>query len=327
MFRKPLRRPALAAAALALSVTLLAVILAGSSSAAPARKPAAAAQEYIWVAANVSHPFYVQGKQGWSAAAKRLGVKATLVGPQTADVQQQISIIETAITKPTTAGLLVYPIDYTAIGPVLKKARAKGIPVVMGNGDSEDKSLRDAFVGTDNVGLGAAAADLVGGVLKGKGNVGIVSLITALNHQQRVKGFKDRLKQKYPGIKVVGIASENGSPEDEARAAGAFLQAHRDVNLIWTTDAGSGVVANVIKQQGLSGKVLAVGTDRTEEELDAIRKGVVAATIAQNTYAEEFIALHFLYWLHNKLVTPPDMAVTKTLVITKQNINQVNSLK
>jgi ribose transport system substrate-binding protein len=325
MVRRRFRRLSVLATATVLSVVVVAA--ATSSAAFSSRKHAAAAQEYIWVAANVSHPFYVQGKQGWEAAAKRLGVKATLVGPQTADVQQQISIIETAITKPTTAGLLVYPIDYTAIGPVLKKARAKHVPVVMGNGDSEDRSLRDAFVGTDNIGLGAAAADLVGDTLKGKGKVGIVSLITALNHQQRVKGFKARLKAKYPGISVVGLAAENGSPEDEARAAGAFLQAHRDVNLLWTTDAGSGVVANVIKQQGLSGKVLAVGTDRTEEELDAIKKGVVTATIAQNTYAEEFIALHFLYWLHNKLVTPPDTAITKTLIITKKNINQVDKLK
>ena len=51
------------------------------------------------------------------------------------------------------------------------------------------------------------------------------------------------------------------------------MQAHPDVNLLWTTDAGSGFVAQVIKEQGLEGKVLAVGTDRTAEQLAAIKDG------------------------------------------------------
>ena len=63
-------------------------------------------QEYIWVAANVSHPFYAEGKAGWDAAAKSLGVKAQFLGPENPDVQQQIALIEAAIAKPTTAGPL-----------------------------------------------------------------------------------------------------------------------------------------------------------------------------------------------------------------------------
>ncbi len=306
---------------LTLLLSAAALFAGASGSFASGREQARQArQEYLWVAANTAHPFYVEGKAGWEAAAKRLGVSAKLVGPQAADVQQQVTIIEQALAKPTTGGILIYPADYAAIGPVLRKAKKAGVPVVVGNGDVEDKSLRDAFVGTDNKGLGATAADLVAQALKGKGKVGIVSFITALNHQQRVAGFKARLKSKYPNIKVVGIAPEDGTPEKAASAAGAFLQAHRDVNLLWTTDASSGAVARVIRQQGLAGKVLAVGTDRTEEQLDAIRSGIVYATIAQDTFAEEYLSLHFLYWLKNKTIAVPDTVITKPLVITKKNV-------
>jgi ribose transport system substrate-binding protein len=319
MLRKHPRAAALLASAAALAVALAG---AGISSASSSKSQASAQgrQEYLWVAANVAHPFYVEGKAGWEAAAKKLGVSAKLVGPQTADVQQQITIIEQALTKPTTAGLLIYPVDYKAMSPVLRKARQKGIPVVIGNGDAEDKSLRDAFVGTDNKALGATAADLVAQALKGKGKVGIVSFITALNHQQRVQGFKARLKEKYPGIKVLGIAPEDGTPEKAAAAAGAFLQAHRDVNLLWATDASSGAVARAIRQAGMADKVLSVGTDRTPEQLNAIREGLVYATIAQDTFAEEYLSLHYLYWIRNKILTPPDTTITRPLVITKKNV-------
>jgi ribose transport system substrate-binding protein len=277
-------------------------------------------QEYLWVAANVAHPFYAEGKAGWDAAAKALGVKAQLVGPVNADVQQQITIIEQAIAKPTTAGLLIYAVDFNGLEPVLLKARAAGIPVINGNGDWTNKAVRDSFVGTANVELGRSAADLVAKALNGSGKVGIVSFITAQNHQERVKGFQDQLAAKYPDIQVLGVASEDGSAESETNAAGAFLQAHPDVNLLWTTDAGSGFVAQVIKQQGLEGKVLAVGTDRTAEQLAAIRDGTVYSTITQDTFSEEYTALNFLYWLQNKQASVPDTCITSPAVITKDNV-------
>lgn len=300
------------------------VIAPGWSAALAAEKVPVSQQEYIWVAANVSHPFYAEGKSGWDAAAKSLGVKATLVGPETPDVQQQIALIEAAIVKPTTAGILIYSVNDDAIEPVLKKARDAGIPVISGNGEIKDHSVRDAFVGTANSALGASAADLVGKVLNGKGKVGIVSFITAQNHQERVQGFKDELKAKFPDIEVVGIASEDGTPQSETTAAATFLQAHPDVNLLWTTDAGSGFVAQVIKDQGLTGKVLAAGTDRTAEQLAAIKDGTVYATITQDTVAEEWTAMHFLFWKYNEMATIPDTAITKPAVITKDNVAEMD---
>jgi ribose transport system substrate-binding protein len=294
-------------------------IAAGSVSAIAAKVPVAE-QEYIWVAANVSHPFYAEGKAGWDAAAKSLGVKATLAGPENPDVQQQIALIEAAIAKPTTAGILIYSVNDDALEPVLIKARAAGIPVISGNGEIKDHSARDAFVGTANSALGASAADLVGKALNGKGKVGIVSFITAQNHQERVKGFKDELAAKFPGIEVVGVASEDGTPQSETTAAATFLQAHPDVNLLWTTDAGSGFVAQVIKDQGLQGKVLAVGTDRTAEQIAAIKDGTVYATITQDTFAEEWTALYFLYWKYNQMSSISDTCITNPAVITKDNV-------
>ena len=304
---------------LLLAVGAIAAALALIAEPAAAKVPVEE-QEYIWVAANVSHPFYAEGTAAWKAAAKSLGVKATFVGPENPDVQQQIALIEAAIAKPTTAGILIYSVNDEAIEPVLMKARAAGIPVIAGNGEIKDHSARDSFVGTANSSLGASAADLVGQALNGKGKVGIVSFITAQNHQERVQGFKDELGAKYPGVEIVGIASEDGTPQSETTAAATFLQAHPDVNLIWTTDAGSGFVAQVIKDQGLQGKVLAVGTDRTAEQLAAIKDGTVFATITQDTFAEEWTALYFLYWKYNGLSSISDTCFTKPAVVTKDNV-------
>src|SRR5579864_5142591 len=90
--------------AVALLVVMVLLVTAPGPLTVRAQKAAKADQEYIWVAANVSNEFYTIGKAGWDVAAKSLGVKASLVGPDTPDVQQQIALIEAAIAKPTTAG-------------------------------------------------------------------------------------------------------------------------------------------------------------------------------------------------------------------------------
>src|SRR5438045_7847288 len=147
--------------AVALLVVMVILVTAPGPLTVRAQKAAKADQEYLWVAANVAHPFYTEGKAGWDAAAKYLGVKAQLVGPVNPDVQQQITIIEQAIAKPTTAGILIYSVNDDALEPVLMKAQAAGIPVITGNGELKNRAVRDAFVGTANTALGSAAADLV----------------------------------------------------------------------------------------------------------------------------------------------------------------------
>jgi len=324
--------------ALAAALVVVAVVVGLASSSKPSTAAASAPirstlrgtnvsnQHYVWVAANVTDPFYVQGLAGWRAAAAALGVKVSLVGPPTADVQAQIADINTAIANNDTAGILVYPIDYTTIGPVLKKAMAAGIPVVLGNGDSVDKSVRDAFVGTSNVQFGQTAADLVGKLLHGKGQVGVVTQL-ALNHQQRVQGFKSELAKKFPNIKIDSVVTSDGSPTGEEKAGSGLIQGNPGLTAIWTSDAGSGVVARAVKLAGKSGKLVIVGSDRDPEELQAIKTGEVAATIVQDTYAEEYLGLYDLFWLHNKSVDVPDTLIDKDFPVTKANLSSLNNLK
>jgi len=294
-----------------------------AASAAPASAaPAAPAADctYYWMAANITNPFYVEGLKGWDDAAKELGVKAELVGPQDADVTQQVSQLEQMIaSKEGTCGVLVYAVDYKAMTPVLTKLREAGIPVVNGNGDSEDKSLRNAFVGTDNAALGRSAAGLACKSLNGKGTVGVVSFITAQNHQERVAGFQEGIKAGCPDVVVLPVSPNDGTAEGAFAAANGLITANPDVNLIWATDAGSPGVARAVKERDLVGKVLVIGTDRTPEQIAAIKDGTVLATITQATEVEEYVALHYLKWLNDGKGVP-DTTITPAFVIDASNV-------
>ena len=299
---------------------------ADSSAAAPASAAAAPAADctYYWMAANITNPFYVEGLKGWNDAAEELGVKAELVGPQDADVTQQVSQLEQMIaSKEGTCGVLVYAVDYKAMTPVLTKLREAGIPVVNGNGDSEDTSLRNAFVGTDNAALGRSAAGLACKSLNGKGTVGVVSFITAQNHQERVAGFEEGIKAGCPDVKILPVSPNDGTAEGAFAAANGLITANPDVNLIWATDAGSPGVARAVKERDLVGKVLVIGTDRTPEQIAAIKDKTVLATITQATEVEEYISLHYLKWL-NEGKGVPDVTITPAFVIDASNVDTLS---
>ena len=266
-------------------------------------------QAYIWVAANIGDPFYTDELKAWAAAVKDLGVKpTTITGPVNQDVPAQIAVVEQAIANPTTAGILMgAAIDYKSTDTVLAKARAAGIPTLYGNGQGEDSAARDAFVGTDNFALGRKSAELAVKALKGKGKVGITAITAAANIQQRITGFTKYLKANAPDIHVDAVVNEDGSAKSQTDAANNLLQAHPDLNLVYNTDdSGSLFIAQVLKEQGLKGKVQIIGTNAAADQLPTLKNGEVYANVTQDLYAEEWISLHFLFWLHNKMTTVPD---------------------
>jgi ABC-type sugar transport system substrate-binding protein len=206
---------------------------------------------------------------------------------------------------------------------VMTKAREAGIPTLYGNGQGEDSAARDSFVGTDNVALGINAGELAKAAPNGKGKVGITAITQALNIQQRITGFGECLKANAPDIKIIATINEDGFAKSQSDAAATLLQAHPDVNLIYNTDdSGSLFIAQALKDQGLTGKVPVIGTNAAADQLPTLRDGEVYANVTQDLYAEEWISLHFLFWMRNKMTTVPDTCYGAALVVNKASLSK-----
>jgi len=280
---------------------------------------------YYWITQNPEVSFYVEGKNGWFAAAKYWGVpekNAKFVGVPAGDVAGQVALMEQAIVDPNCAGIMQYATDQAASEPVLRKAMEKGITVINGNFDTEDKTARTAFIGTANTFLGETAARMINKALDGKGKVGIISFIQQFVHQQRMEGCKTGLKA-YPGLELVGTAATDGTPKGAYDATTAFVQAHPDVNLLWGSDGGSYGIYQAIEALGLQDKIKVVGTDRPVEMLELIKAKKMLGTIAQDTTTEEFLSFSYLFLRRNNILTNlPDTTITNMVVIDQNNIDQ-----
>src|SRR5829696_6889725 len=122
---------------------------------------------------DVSNEFAPFMKAGVERAAKDDKVNASFVGPVGADADGQISEIETLMGK--MDGLAISSVSTDALGPVIDRVLAAGIPVVTFNPNNK----RLAFAGQDLVQSGREAGKLMSKVLGGKGKVLITTIDAA----------------------------------------------------------------------------------------------------------------------------------------------------
>src|SRR4029079_17464949 len=142
------------------------------------------------------------------AARQHPDVELSVLAPEREiNIDQQVSIIEDQILKKVSA-LAVVPGGIAEVSPVLDKAKAAGIPVLIVDNDTPWPG-KLCYIGTDNRVGGKLAGDYVVKVLGGHGKVAIIrGVLGVVSHDDRVAGFQDALSAA-PGIQLVTIQPAN----------------------------------------------------------------------------------------------------------------------
>jgi ribose transport system substrate-binding protein len=296
----------------------------------PARA-AASDETYVWLCAVTSIAFWLDGRKGFEAAGKSLGVKTQFMGPVEWDPVAQLKVLEEILVK-KPAGIMVFPSDHQSLNEPMKRAMEMGIPVVTVNHDVNDNSARYGFIGPNNRGIGQKGGEIAAKMLKGKGKIAFVTS-TSPAHGIRVDGYKDTFKN-YPDIKIAAEVDGKTDPSVALTAATQLVQANPDLDMIIGVDATAGAaIARSLKETGKAGKIMVGAMDRDEDMLPYIKDGTIQYTLAQNSVMEEWVALHYLYWLkHNSIPAFDDWRAvdapqcpwttdTGVTVVTKDNVN------
>jgi ribose transport system substrate-binding protein len=242
----------------------------------------------IAVIGGATNPFWDIIKMGVDAAAEELilhNVKVDWIVPgSTLSSSDSAAVLETLITKQYNGiTLMIYN---EGLIPYVEKAVNAGIPVGCYCVDTQpNKSL--FFVGQDLYAAGAKCADMMAKEIGNKGKVAVITgnfNVTA--HELRRKGFIDRVKEKYPGIKIVGEV-ENADLAEKARTQSIdFMTAHPDLAGIYVTAGGPIGAGQAVKEADKVGKVKIIAFDPLPQTIEFIKDGSIQGVIGQNPYAE-----------------------------------------
>ena len=270
-----------------ISIIAIAAMITGCApAAAPAAPaaPAAAAKPYIPVISKgFQHQFWQAVKKGAEQAANDLGATMTFEGPETeAMVDKQVEMFQTAIDK-KPAAICFAAVDSKAAVPLLAKAQAAKIPVI-GFDSGVDSTIPVTTAATDNIAAAAMAADKMASLIGGSGEVAIIMHDqTSRTGIDRTKGFTDQITKKYPNIKIVDTQYGGGDQLKSTDLAKAIIQAHPNLKGFFGGNEGSIIgVLNAVKELKMEGKLVVIGYDSGQQQMDAIRAGTEAGAITQN---------------------------------------------
>ena len=284
-------------------------------------------ERYVFVASNVNLPYWQEAQAGLTDAAKQLGVKSELTGPEKFDPQEQLRAFQKVVeSKP--AGIMISVTRPELFQDAINAAIAQGIPVITVDSDAPN-SRRVMFVGTDNFRAGGESARRMADILKGQGQVVVITIPGQLNVDERLRGVNETLK-RYPGIKIVQAIDDKGDPRVANDNIAALLKAKAKIDGIISLEASGGSGAAEALHR-LDVKIPIVGFDKDPETLDWIDRDGITATVTQKPYVMAYYALKFADDLHHNAVHDfkdwrtapappmPTFVDTGTAVVDKSN--------
>lgn len=225
--------------------------------------------------------WWMSVKEGAEAAAREYPfVEISVLAPEREiNIDQQVAIIEDEILKKVSA-LVVAPAGASEVIPILNKAKAAGIPVVLMDTEAPWPD-RVSFVGLDNRLGGRLVGQYIVRALDGKGKVAVIRGILGIStHEDRIAGFRETVGQA-PDIELVAI-----QPANSERALGMtvmenLLTAYPDLRAVFATNDQMALGAmEALAARRLLGKIVLVGFDATTEAVRAVRAGQLHATVA-----------------------------------------------
>ncbi len=262
---------------------LIISILALSIGCQPTNKQTDDEPYIALIALGYGHQFWQAVKQGAEKAAEDYNVRITFEGPeQETMVDKQVDMLKTALANDPVA-VAMAAIDTESVAGILQEAKRKGIRVVgfdAGVGEQES----EAHCSTDNWEAGALTAENVGRILNGKGKIGIVGHSqTVIDAVKRVDGFKEKIQKDYPDIEILDIQYGEGDHLRSAEITKGMLQAHPDIELIYTSNEGACVGAfNGLREAGKINEVKLVGFDSSAAMKEGIASGEIIGAITQD---------------------------------------------
>lgn len=287
-------------------------------------------ERYVFVATNIKLPYWQEAEAGLHDGAQQMGIKAELVGPENFDAQEELRAFQKTVSE-NPAGIMISVSRPEMFQDAINAAVANGIPVITVDADAPD-SKRVMFVGTDNFRAGQEGGKRMGEVLKGKGNVVVITIPGQLNLDERARGAADALK-KYPGVKIIQTLDDNGDPRVANDSISALIKAKASFEGVLCLEASGGSgAAEALHRLDLQGKIPVVAFDKDPNTLDWIERGVINATIAQKPYEMSYYGLKFVDDLHHNAVhefkdwrTAPSYPLPKwvdtgTAVVDKSNL-------
>lgn len=190
----------------------------------------------------ISIPAATHGWTGgvvWSAEQAKKNIEAAnpdveVIVTSSANTADQVNRIENLLARRVNA-LVVMAQEPGPVSSICERAKQQGAYLVIVSNPIE-KPVQDVFVNGDNRSFGAAAAETMGQLLGGQGDIVVMEGIPCPINTDRVSAFRKVLSEKYPKIRILESQTAGWNTEKGLALMENFLQKHKKIDGVWCGD-------------------------------------------------------------------------------------------
>jgi ABC-type sugar transport system substrate-binding protein len=229
---------------------------------------------------------------GMQKAAEEQGVEFTNAVSEF-DLDKEAQIIEDLVTKGVDA-ILITPVAADGSIAALKKAKEAGVTIICFNTCVNEEGIASAFLYTEGKNHGAQTGKALAAYVKekmgGQAKLGILNCEVYELCVERYQGFMAELE----GLDVEVVANQQGFEAASAvTVAEAMLQAHPEINLMWSENEGGTVgIVQAVKTQGLDIPVFGLDMSVQLAQMLLSEDGILLGTTGQAPYELGYLTLN-----------------------------------
>jgi ribose transport system substrate-binding protein len=238
------------------------------------------------------------------------------------DVAAQVRLVERVISSGKYQGLVIAPTQALSLITPVRRALAQEIPTVIIHSPlSLPPGGKLSYILNDEEEGGRLAAERIGELLHGKGNVALLGINPdVLGITMRARAFEQTLAARYPGIRIIEKRSGTFNVLHERQTAEELLRSDTAIDacvaLLWTTlDGLFSALDNMPPRPSM--KIIAFDTVgdppfQQRPDLDCI--------IQADTKQMGLLAIERIH-ASRKGQTVPAITHLKPRIITRDNLN------
>jgi ABC-type sugar transport system substrate-binding protein len=235
----------------------------------------------------LDNPFFVAMYAGASNEARRLNVRLTVRSVTSSDdVTGQAAQLRALVAQ----GADCYVVNPSTATNLVAALRGVTRPVVNVDSPIDPAAAKragvriQAYIGTDDFAAGRLAGSRMASLLGGAGAVALISGPPHnVNSDLRLSGFEAGIGGSH--LRVVARVNADYDRTKAQIATEQILRAHsRIAGLFAVNDLMALGVADAVRAAGKAGQIKVIGRDGIPDTLDAIRAGMIAASVSQYPY-------------------------------------------
>lgn len=259
--------------------------------------------------------------KGTQDASKLLNVETHYLGPKVFSIEELTSMMESAIAA-RPDGIVLTITSVEPLDPLVKEAKAKGIPVLAVNVD-DPRPLPQrmpylGYIGQKEYEAGAGMARRV--LMEFTPTHAVVGIheVGHIGLEARALGVSDVLGEKGVPVEKLDITTD---PAKGIEILRSYLAGHPETDMIFLLGPiGAHPAIDLVKELGKVGEIRLATVDLDEKILAAIKDGTMICAVSQQPYMQGFLPVVWLY-LHNKYgFIPPEHLATGPGIIDSATV-------